>query len=199
MKFPDNIQEIIKLPIEYIGFIFYEKSPRFLENLNLSEVYFPENIQKVGVFVNEKIDTIIHLKEYYSLDYIQLHGNESSEYCQALTEKGCKIIKAFSIYSKEDLLQTDLYENTCDFFLFDTKTSSYGGSGQQFDWNILNSYNGNKNFFLSGGIGMDDVKRIGNLNHPRLHAIDLNSRFETQPGRKDVDLLKCFMELMTPI
>ena len=191
----DNLKEILTLPVDYVGFIFYPKSPRFAGNLDLSEVIFPENISKVGVFVNENIDTILQYHAYYQLDYIQLHGEESPEFCEQLVGKGCQIIKAFNISSPDDLLKTSSYENNCQFFLFDTKTPLYGGSGQQFDWSILKNYTGKTPFFLSGGIGLNDINQLETFTHSLSHALDLNSKFELTPGIKDIQQLKKFIYL----
>jgi len=190
----DNLKEILSLPVDYTGFIFYPKSPRFAGNLDISGVVFPENISKVGVFVNENINTILNYQVKLQLDYIQLHGEESPEFCEQLAEKGCQIIKAFSIATPDDLSKTSAYENRCQFFLFDTKTPLYGGSGKQFDWSILKNYTGKTPFFLSGGIGLNDIDRVRAFTHPALHALDLNSKFELSPGIKDIKQLKKFIK-----
>ncbi len=186
----DNLKEILMLPVDYTGFIFYPKSPRFAGNLDMSGITFPENVSKVGVFVNENIDTILQYYADFQLDYIQLHGEESPGFCEELAGKGCQIIKAFSIATSDDLLKTSDYEDSCQFFLFDTKTPLYGGSGQQFDWSILKNYTGETPFFLSGGIGLNDIDRLATFTHPALHALDLNSKFEISPGIKDIQQLK---------
>ncbi len=189
----ENLKEILTLSVDYTGFIFYPKSPRFAGNLDISGVVFPEKVSKVGVFVNENIDTILQYHARFQLDYIQLHGEESPEFCEQLARKNCQIIKAFSVATTDDLAKTSGYENSCEFFLFDTKTPLYGGSGQQFDWSILRDYTGKTPFFLSGGIGLDDIDRITTFMHPALHALDLNSKFELSPGIKDIKQLKIFM------
>ena len=190
----ENLKEILTLPVDYTGFIFYPKSPRFAGNLDISKAVFPENVSKVGVFVNEDIDIILQYRTQFQLDYIQLHGEESPEFCKQLTGEGCQIIKAFSIATPDDLSKTADYENCCQFFLFDTKTPLYGGSGQQFDWSILKNYAGKTPFFLSGGIGLNDINRLATFSHPLLHALDLNSKFELSPGIKDIQQLKQFIK-----
>ncbi len=194
MKYPENIRELIKLPIDYMGMIFYEKSPRYIYGLSGDELNtIPENIKLVGVFVNSDLQYIADNILQYSLDVIQLHGNESPEVCKELNEL-IPVVKAFSIAEASDFILTKEYEGTCTYFLFDTKTPQYGGSGQKFDWNILNEYNGLTPFFLSGGISIDDVDAIKNIKHPRFTGIDLNSRFETALGLKNIQLLEQFIK-----
>jgi phosphoribosylanthranilate isomerase len=191
MKYPDNISELALLPIDYIGLIFYSKSPRYIDNGGI-----PDTIQKkVGVFVNSSKDYILAKIGQYNLDILQLHGNESPELCKELNNIR-PVIKAFSISDISDFEQTKDYEGSCDYFLFDTKTSYYGGSGKKFDWNILDCYRGNTSFFLSGGISIEDAGTIRELKHPRLYSIDLNSRFETEPGLKDINLLQQFIKAL---
>ena len=195
MKFPDNIREVSQLPIDMMGFIFYEKSPRYIDNLtpdSLNELN--PRIERVGVFVNETFENIRKAIAKYSLNIIQLHGNESSEFCRTLRNEKIKIIKAFSIKTKEDIRQTEPYENQVDLFLFDTKTAQYGGSGEKFDWEILSSYQGKTSFILSGGINEQDMELINNIRHPFFFGIDLNSRFEISPGKKDTDKLEQFIK-----
>lgn len=195
MKIPENIAELNKLPVHLMGLIFYKKSPRYAGNLN------PESLLQLqvqpeitGVFVNEAPEIIIQAIKKYHLKYVQLHGMESPVTCKEMRNKGVKVIKAFSIEEKEDFKKCIFYENVCDFFLFDTKTSQHGGSGKKFDWNTLNAYEGNTPFFLSGGIGPEDAYSIKQLNHPQFYGIDLNSRFETEPGIKDIAKLKTFIK-----
>ncbi len=170
MKNPDNIRELSRLPIDLIGLILYPQSPRYIENLDPEDLnILPENISRVGVFVNEEEKKVKEAVEKYKLDYVQLHGNESAGYCKKLklTCPSIKIIKAFSIAEASDFEQTQQYENAADYFLFDTKTPRYGGSGQKFDWSVLVEYKGNTPFFLSGGISSEDVFSIKKLKHDR--------------------------------
>ena len=192
IKHPDNISDLSKLPIDFIGMIFYEKSPRYVNNLHPEEINI-RGKELVGVFVNASETEIIQTTNKYNLDLIQLHGSESPEFCKKLNET-VPVIKAFSIAGASDFEQTKNYEGLWGYFLFDTKTPQYGGSGQKFDWQILEEYKGNMPFLLSGGISVDDAEAIKKINHPRFAGIDLNSRFETEPGLKDINLLHQFIK-----
>ncbi|MDU1903710.1 MAG: phosphoribosylanthranilate isomerase [Dysgonomonas sp.] len=197
MKNPDNIEELSRLPIDLMGLIFYPKSPRYIGNLEPDALkVLPENIERVGVFVNEEVDKIQEAISKYNLDYVQLHGNESPEYVRNLKQLApdIKIIKAFSISDASDFDITQEYENLADCFLFDTKTPHYGGSGQKFDWLILNEYKGNTPFFLSGGISLQDTVLIRKLEYNRIIGLDLNSKFEIEPGLKNIELLHRFIK-----
>lgn len=197
MKNPDNIEELSRLPIDLMGLIFYPKSPRYIGNLEQDVLkVLPENIGRVGVFVNEETDNIRGAVEKYSLDYIQLHGNESAGYIDGLKQlfPAIKIIKAFSISEVSDFDRTGDYENVADYFLFDTKTSQYGGSGQKFDWSILDEYRGATSFFLSGGISYEDALLIKKLENDRIVGLDLNSKFEVEAGLKNIELLNRFIK-----
>jgi len=178
--------------IDFIGFIFYGKSARNFDDGDLKDT-IDSSKQKVGVFVNEKIEVVEEVAAKYDLNYIQLHGDESPSYCQSLKEKGYKLFKAFAV---KDELPTNLvdYESVVDCFLFDTKGQAYGGNGKQFDWSVLDQYSLNKPFILSGGIGLEDLESIKNVAHPKLFAVDVNSRFEIAPGEKDEQKLKEFIE-----
>ena len=196
MKNPENIWALAKLPIDYMGLIFYPKSPRYIQNLDSSVLnILPDNIYRVGVFVNENIESVLEQINKYKLSVVQLHGSESIEYCYAIKAEfpNLSLIKAFNISEEADFLSTKEYENACDFLLFDTKTSQHGGSGIKFDWSILNQYKGKLPFFLSGGISVEDVKAIKSISHPQLYALDLNSKFELEPGLKNIDLLEQFI------
>ncbi len=195
MKYPENIQELNKLSIDYMGMIFYQKSPRYIDYQLCQNVgnIDSSNIKRVGVFVNSTVDYIVEMIDRYKLDLIQLHGNESPDFCAELN-KFIPIIKAFSISEASDFEQTKAYEGLRGYFLFDTKTSQYGGSGKKFDWNILDAYDEDTPFFLSGGISAEDVKQIKAIKHPRLYGVDLNSKFETEPGLKDIQLLDQFIK-----
>lgn len=195
MKYPENIEDLNKLPIDYMGMIFYQKSPRYIDYQLWQDVgnIHSSNIKRVGVFVNSGIDFIVEMIDKYKLDLIQLHGNESTDFCAELN-KFIPIIKAFSISESSDFEQTKAYEGLRGYFLFDTKTPQYGGSGKKFDWAILDAYNGDTPFFLSGGISAEDIKQIEAIKHPRLYGVDLNSKFETEPGLKDIQLLDQFIK-----
>ncbi|GHT47990.1 N-(5'-phosphoribosyl)anthranilate isomerase [Bacteroidia bacterium] len=191
MKCPENITEISQLPIDMLGLIFHEKSPRYAGNLDPEALQsVPASIQKVGVFVNASQETVLETIKKYDLQLVQLHGMESPVFCKELKKKGITVIKAFPVEEEEDLKKTVFYEGACDYFLFDTKTSQYGGSGQTFDWQILSAYSGKTPFFLSGGIGIKEMEAVKAFRHPLLYAVDLNSKFEMAPGVKDPDKLK---------
>ena len=175
---------------DLMGFICWERSPRFV-----SEVpsYLPK-CPRVGVFVNPTLDYVLERRKAFGFSYIQLHGNELPDFCQEVRQKtGLKIIKAISI-DKMSIVncQLSIYEGITDLFLFDTKCKTIGGSGQQFDWDILQSYKGETPFLLSGGIGPEDAERIKHWHHPQCIGIDINSRFETAPGIKDVAAIAKF-------
>ena len=189
MRDAENIRALEALGIDMMGFIFWPKSSRYVSE---RPAYLPTSSQRVGVFVDESIDKVMQYAAAFQLDVIQLHGGESPEYVSRL--KGLKVIKAFNIATADDLKQVKLYEGLADCFLFDAKGRSVGGNGTQFDWDVLQGYTGKTPFLLSGGIGPDDAGRITDFEHPRCIGIDLNSRFETAPGLKDVDKLKAFLE-----
>jgi len=191
MKFPENITEIQKLSPDFMGFIFYDKSPRFVNQEKERKITATTNeIAKVGVFVNASIVYITEKVKTFALNYVQLHGDESPAYVKELHKKGIKIIKAFQIKTDFDWSLLQAYQKSVDYFLFDTPTASYGGSGKQFDWSKLNNYKGNTPFFLSGGIGLEDIQEIMKLKLSFLFGIDVNSKFETAPGEKNEELVK---------
>lgn len=190
MRNHHNIQELEELEVDFIGFIFYEKSPRCAIDM---PPYLSNKKSKVGVFVNEEIATIIDIARQYDLNTIQLHGQENTELCKQLFQSGYEVIKAFSVESKEDLLDTKEYEPYCHYFLFDTKCKEHGGSGRQFDWEVLHYYNGSRPFLLSGGIGPDCANRLKRFEHPKLMGYDLNSCFEITPGIKEINKVSHFI------
>lgn len=193
MKYPENIAALSRLPIQMIGLIFYKKSTRYVKEVDIKIVELPKHIQLVAVFVDEVLKNILDTINQYGINIVQLHGVESPQLCKELKKQGITVIKAFSIEEEEDLMSCIFYENVCDYFLFDTKTFQYGGSGTKFDWQILSSYYGEIPFFLSGGIGNNDVETIKQLKNPQLYGIDLNSQFEIKPGLKDIDKLQSFI------
>lgn len=196
MREAANISAISNLEIDMIGFIFYEKSARFIKEdpTNIQQVKSIDNQKTVGVFVNAQIPEVLDKLGTYELDYIQLHGDESPEYCQNLKAvwPEIQIIKAFSVDQNFDFAKTLPYQSTCSLFLFDTKGEKRGGNGIRFDWTLLNNYDGELPFLLSGGIDLEHVEEIKNFRHPKLIGIDLNSRFEFSPGLKDVDKISTF-------
>ena len=195
LKYPENILDISNLKPDYLGFIFYDKSKRYVladNDVAFSNFMFNNEfrLQKVGVFVNEDQKNVIRLATMFDIQILQLHGDESPAYCEELQLLGFEVIKAFGIDEQFDFSSLDEYENTCSYFLFDTKTSSYGGAGIHFDWNLLKQYHLNKPIFLSGGLELIDIPTIHDLlNDIPIHALDFNSKLEIDFGVKDVN--KC--------
>ena len=193
MREAENIREVEALGIDMMGFIFWPKSSRYV---SLRPDYLPKRVKRVGVFVDEDPEQVKRLAAEYRLDYIQLHGHETPEVISYLRTPALphpRILKAFNISTAEDLLQTQPYEGLVDYFLFDAKGKSVGGNGEKFNWDVLDAYQGNTPFLLSGGIGPDDVERVHAFHHPMCIGIDLNSRFELSPGLKDIAKLKEFI------
>ena len=190
MREPENISDLLNLQPDFIGFIFYPKSKRYLDK-NLPDIDFG-NTLKTGVFVNEHSDNVLKTAQKYRLDVLQLHGNESPAYCQKLKEKSYKIIKVFSIDNHFNFKQCVDYQPVVDYFLFDTKGKLPGGNGQVFNWDILSGYDLITPFLLSGGIGLKHLPAIKAFSHPRLAGIDVNSGFESHPGYKNMNELKTF-------
>ncbi|MDP2088331.1 MAG: phosphoribosylanthranilate isomerase [Flavobacteriaceae bacterium] len=190
MKYPQNIEEIALLKPNYMGFIFYEKSARFIGN-QLSKATFqsiPTSTKKVAVFVNESAENIEEIYQMYHFDFIQLHGHETPEFCKKLNNKGINIIKAFAVNEDFDFTILDDFEAYCELFLFDAKGINFGGNGQSFDWNLLQKYHLNTPFFLSGGIGLENIQAALNFKHPLLFGLDLNSRLELNTAIKSVEI-----------
>jgi len=191
MKFPDNISETAAVQPDYLGFIFYEKSPRNFEN-DIPNI--PKSIQKVGVFVNASLEETLKKVKQYELDLVQLHGDESPKFCHSLQLKDIKVIKAFSIDNQFNFNILKDYNNYCDYFLFDTKGTNHGGNGITFDWSILKNYTLDKPYFLSGGIGVEnsnEVKVFLTKDYSKhCIAIDCNSKLEVSPGIKSIEKTK---------
>ena len=191
MKYQDNIEAVASLQPDYLGFIFHEESPRNFDGL-IPEL--PKNIHKVGVFVDEKIEFISNQMEKHKLSVIQLHGHESPEICRILKSSNAKVVKVFSIKDKFDFSVLSPYEDVCDYFLFDTKGKLPGGNGYTFNWDVLMDYPSTKPFFLSGGIGLDQVEDLKRFQKSKAskycYAIDVNSKFEIEAGLKNIEELK---------
>lgn len=198
MKYPENIKEIAVLQPDYLGFIFWEKSNRFMNLETIPEI--PNNIKKVGVFVNVSIQEIISKVKQYELDVVQLHGNESASFCTEIKLLNVEIIKAFSIGTNFDFSVLEQFLPMVDYFLFDTKGKLPGGNGLTFDWNILENYPFEKPFFLGGGIGINEWEAIKAFQKTKVAekciAIDVNSQFETKPGLKNKIELEKFKKLL---
>lgn len=209
MRDADNIRAVKESGVDWMGFIFWPDSPRYVQQISSRAGIIPDYSsltdldtlpKRVGVFVDDMPQNIVTRVVNYQLDIVQLHGNESPVMIDNLRRTldpdirpGIEIMKALSISSAEDLQCYHDYVGHVDYFLFDTKTPLVGGSGKQFDWSVLDGYDGDVPFLLSGGIGPDDVERVKSLSHPKLLGIDLNSRFETAPAMKDVELLRQFV------
>jgi phosphoribosylanthranilate isomerase len=192
----NNLLEIISLKPDMMGFIFYPVSARFVgDKLHPDDlVEIPKRIKRVGVFVNADEYEINGIFWKYNLDMIQLHGEESPSLCRQLSSMNIPVIKAFQIDAQFDFNMVEEYLKYCKYFLFDTKTEKYGGSGSKFNWEILKKYNLGHPFILSGGIAPGDEDRIISINNPSLCGVDINSRFESAPGIKDIPLLKTFIQ-----
>jgi phosphoribosylanthranilate isomerase len=193
-----QLQQLDKLNIDYAGFIFFKGSPRYVADKipaeELSQADF--DIKKVGVFVNDDYEAIMSRVDEYSLDVVQLHGDESPELCEKISDS-VEVIKAFRIRDNHSTLIDELigeYDEVCDYYLFDTaaKSGVLGGSGEQFDWSQLSKARIEKPFFLSGGIGMEDIDKIKKFKHPDFYGVDINSRFEKEPGVKDLAMVMQF-------
>lgn len=207
MRDADNIRDISALGVDMIGLIFYPPSPRYVQQFSSGAGIIPDYAPdmgktplRVGVFVDDMPQNIVTRVYNYKLDYIQLHGNEPRETLENLRatidpdiKPKIKIIKAISVSSVEDIKKYKEYVGAADLFLFDTKCKTVGGSGELFDWQVLQAYDGDVPFLLSGGIGPDDAERIKNFHHPKCIGIDLNSKFEIEPALKDVEKLKQFL------
>ncbi|MFT5847588.1 MAG: phosphoribosylanthranilate isomerase [Psychroserpens sp.] len=215
MKYKDNINEVAHLQPDYLGFIFYEKSSRFF-NGDIPKL--PNSIKKVGVFVDASIPYILEKIETHNLQTIQLHGEESPEFCAELklkyhTERSrsankdsnneaptslvmTEIVKVFSIKDNFDFSVLKPFEKVCDYFLFDTKGKLPGGNGYTFNWNVLKEYPSTKPFFLSGGIGLNEIEKLKDFKNTEAskycHVIDVNSKFEIEAGLKNSIELKIF-------
>jgi len=223
MRDVDNMRQVAALPVNWMGMIFYPSSPRFVEMTSSYAGFIPDRakedgnfsaeeeglthgddadrLKMVGVFVDDMPQNIVTRVVSYHLDIVQLHGNETPTLIRNLRRTldpdirpGIKFMKVISVETADDIAKYKDYEGVADYFLFDTKCPTAGGSGQKFDWQILQQYDGNTPFLLSGGIGLDDIDALKAFSHPKCIGIDLNSRFETSPAVKDVDKIKEFIE-----
>lgn len=194
MRDADNIRAVDGLPVNWMGFIFWPRSSRYVSQ---KPAYLPTKAKRVGVFVDADIEDVHQHIEDYALDIVQLHGHETPAYVSQL--QGVKVIKAISVGSRDDIAAYKPYEGLVDYFLFDTKCKTVGGSGEHFDWTVLTDYVGETPYLLSGGIGPDDAARVRQFlavnGSPvgKCIGIDLNSRFEISPALKDVNQLKRFL------
>ena len=223
LRVAQNIREVSALDVDWIGLVFWKDSPRFVTQYSSSGGFIPDYTsidsevptlggkpifryqenkpKRVGVFVDDMPQNIVTRVYNYHLDWVQLHGSESPVMIDNLKRTlipdispNVKIIKAISVSRREDIERWRPYQGHIDMLLFDTKCKSVGGSGEHFDWSVLDSYDGDIPFLLSGGIGPDDAERVKHFRHPQFAGIDLNSRFESSPGVKDINLLKEFLK-----
>lgn len=196
MKEPGNIVGMVELDPDYMGFILYPGSKRFIADLEpglISDI--PSKIKTTGVFVDEDLQVVKDKIKRYRLKAVQLHGKESPDYCREL-KADAEVIKAFGINDTFDFNQLDAYTDAVDYFLFDTQSPEHGGSGKTFNWQLLKSYTLEKPYFLSGGIGIGHAEELLLINDERLYAVDVNSGFEKSPGLKDIGLLYQFKDLL---
>tara|TARA_B110000902_G_scaffold25521_1_gene27892 strand:- start:1122 stop:1730 length:609 start_codon:yes stop_codon:yes gene_type:complete len=184
-----NIKSVLAIKPDLMGFIFYPKSKRFVDELSLDGINFGMT-QKVGVFVNEPLDSLAEKVKKFDLDYVQLHGDESLSYLVAVKYLGVKVIKVFRIQDELPIAEILAFEQEADYFLYDTLSLEYGGSGKKFHWDILNDSPSSKPFWLSGGLSIESLKALGLIDHPGLIGIDVNSKFESHPGMKKIELLR---------
>ena len=200
MREAENIRAAEALGIDWLGLIFWPKSSRYV---SAPPAYLPTTARRVGVFVDADADDVRRHIADYRLDAIQLHGHESPEYIRALRaacpvshgfSAALTVIKAISVSTRDDIALSNQYDGLVDYFLFDTKCKTVGGSGEHFDWTVLADYAGGTPFLLSGGIGPDDTGRVLSFRHKKCVGIDLNSRFETSPGLKDIPRLETFIK-----
>ena len=194
MRDKENISGLLALKPDYIGFIFYDKSKRFVADFPQIEI--PASVKKVGVFVNETIEEIVEKINQYKLDFVQLHGDETPYYCEKLSVRKVKIIKAFSVDENFDFSAIKSFEKCVSLFLFDTKGNNYGGNGVKFNWDLLQNYKGKIPFLLSGGINKNDADEIKKMKHLAFLGIDINSGFELEPGLKNIKEIKEFKSLL---
>lgn len=200
MRDVENIKALIELKPDFMGFIFYDKSPRFVGNDLDVELMnsIPREIKKVGVFVNATVDFILQNVRKYGLNYVQLHGNEMPDFCKNLRLKGVNIIKAFRVDNDFIFSQVNNYKPHVDFFLFDAKGDGYGGNGISFDWSILKKYDNQKPYFLAGGVSLENIDVLETI-IPQPYALDVNSKFEIEPAVKDMEKLEELLDKIRPV
>ncbi len=205
MRDPENIVQLAKLNPDYLGLIFYSPSKRFVSNPDKDVLNsLPKSIKLVGVFVDEEMGEVLNKVKDYDLCAVQLHGSESPMYCQQLKNelsirmpsKKIDLLKAFGLSTTFDFAVLKPFVDAVDYFLFDTKTTEHGGSGLTFDWQILRGYMEEKPFFLSGGLSPENIKEIHSLAFDQLYGLDLNSKFESAPGLKDIESLQSTFEFI---
>lgn len=196
MKYPDNVSAVAALAPDYMGFIFYKPSKRYCGATLTPEFVkaLPASIIKTGVFVNESLEEVLHICTAYGFKAVQLHGHETPEFCLSCKQAGLEVIKVFHVGEEMDWSMLEPYKKVADYFLFDTKTPEYGGSGNRFNWEILNEYDNEIPLFLSGGVDESILAELNTLQSVNIYALDVNSRFELEPGLKDVERIAIFAE-----
>jgi phosphoribosylanthranilate isomerase len=200
MKYAANVAAIADLHPDYLGFIFYPKSPRSVDEVSAELIkYIPKEIKTVGVFVDEELEEVKTLVQQHQLKAVQLHGSESVAFCAEVRQLGIEVIKAFGVHADFNFEQLSPYQENVDYFLFDTQTPSHGGSGKVFDWTLLEKYVLNTPYFLSGGISSVHSQTLGDIKDDRFYAVDVNSKFELEPGLKDVEGLSKFLKELNDI
>ena len=198
MRESENIKQVSTLRPDYIGFIFYESSPRYVGD-DFRMPFVDKIIKKVGVFVNAPVDTMKEAHREHRLDYLQLHGSEPIEVCEQLKSAGISLIKVFSVDDNFDFAATKPYTRCVDFFLFDTKGKYYGGNAKAFNWTILQKYDQAKPFFLSGGLSPDNIGLVEKIKELNIHALDINSGVELTPGLKDITKVQKIQNIITSV
>ena len=196
MREAENIRQIERLAPDWMGFICWDGSPRFVSK---TPDYLPVSCSRTGVFVNPSVQQVKEDMTRLGLDIIQLHGKETPQFCQAIKSlrrpdgSPLRLVKAFGITADRPFPDTSEYEEACDYFLFDTRCTTIGGSGMVFDWDMMRQYHGKRPFLLSGGIGEEHIEALKSFSHPMFAGVDLNSRFEDSPAIKNVERLKNFI------
>ncbi|MEE1062386.1 MAG: phosphoribosylanthranilate isomerase [Paludibacteraceae bacterium] len=198
MRDPHQMQALENMGVDLMGMIFFPKSPRYVDGEDVCSGCLPKKIAKVGVFVKADLATVVETVKKYNLSYVQLHGGEDVDFANLVKKHtGAGIIKAVSVSGVDDVKNLSAeWESVADYMLFDYKCVGYGGSGQQFDWAVLDEYTLNIPFLLSGGVGADDADAVKNIRHPKFAGVDVNSKFEISPANKDIEKVKTFLSVI---
>lgn len=198
MRDPHQMQALEDMGVDLMGMIFFPKSPRYVDGEDVCSGCLPKKIAKVGVFVKADLATVVETVKKYNLSYVQLHGGEDVDFANLVKKHtGAGIIKAVSVSGVDDVKNLSAeWESVADYMLFDYKCVGYGGSGQQFDWAVLDEYTLNIPFLLSGGVGADDAEAVKNIRHPKFAGVDVNSKFEISPANKDIEKVKTFLSVI---
>jgi phosphoribosylanthranilate isomerase len=193
-----NLESVVASGVDFAGLIFYQKSPRYMADKLLSADLdaYREHVSFVGVFVNETLEVLIELSRQFQLNIIQLHGIESPEYCQNVQEQGFQVMKVFGVGESFDFSSLKPYLPVVDYFLFDTKSPQYGGTGVSFQWSVLKDYPYDKPFWVGGGVSVENLPSLLSLHLPHLYAVDMNSALEISPGLKDISKVKASVKIM---